>query len=201
MFGRPGRLDRDLWLSRLSDIMLEGIEQASNSPIQIEEWRKDLREGRLLIDLSGYSHVFISGPNGSTKGCEQIEIPKVNRCLQEVFSREQVRDLVLAIHRKESVLAVRQRLGTESPWGQDKPEKPAEKVSWVSAIDATQKAQEVVISQIDSYSDDAVGIVQGSPAQEIASETQLPKLIEERSTIASISEQTPASQEIGRAHV
>lgn len=81
VIGRPGRLDRDLWLSRISDIMLEGIEQVSNSSIQIEEWRKDLREGRLLIDLSGYSQVFISGPNGSTKGSEQIEIPKVKRCM------------------------------------------------------------------------------------------------------------------------
>ena len=134
VFGRPGRLDRDLWLSRISDIMLEGIEQASNSPIQIEEWRTDLREGRLLIDLSGYSHVFISGPNGSTKGSEQIEIPKVNRCLQEVFSREQVRDLVLALLYKESMLQVRERLGVERPWVQANPQQPAEKTSWVIPV-------------------------------------------------------------------
>ncbi|MFN7929198.1 MAG: FtsK/SpoIIIE domain-containing protein [Blastocatellia bacterium] len=158
VFGRPGRLDRDLWLSRISDIMLEGIEQISNSSIQIEEWRKDLREGRLLIDLSGYSQVFISGPNGSTKGCEQTPIPKVNRCLQEVFSRDQVRDLVLAIYRKESLSQVRQRLGSERPWKQDKPEKPADKVSWVKAVEATteREAQSQHAGQPQGGVDDTV---------------------------------------------
>jgi DNA segregation ATPase FtsK/SpoIIIE, S-DNA-T family len=118
--------------------MLEGIEQASNSPIQIEEWRTDLREGRLLIDLSGYSHVFISGPNGSTKGSEQSGIPKVNRCLQEAFSREQVRELVLALLRKESVLKVRERLGGERPWEQANPQQPAEKTSWVISVESVE---------------------------------------------------------------
>lgn len=138
VFGRPGRLDRDLWLSRLSDIMLEGIEQAGHSPIHLEDWRTDLREGRLLIDLSGYSHVFISGPNGSTKGSEQIEIPKVSRCLQEVFSRDQVRDLVLALLRKQSVLPVRERLGVERPWEQANPQQPAERTSWAIPIEAAE---------------------------------------------------------------
>lgn len=134
VFGRPGRLDRDLWLSRISDIMLEGIEQSGNSPIHLEEWRTDLREGRLLIDLSGYSHVFISGPNGSTKGSEQIEIPKVKYCLQEVFSREQVRELVLALLRKEPLFKVREQLGSERPWEQAHPQQPAERTSWVTPL-------------------------------------------------------------------
>jgi len=134
VFGRPGRLDRDLWLSRISDIMLEGIEQARKSPFNIEELRTKLREGNLLIDLSGYSHVFISGPKDASKGNEQVEIPNVNRCMQEVFSREQVRDLVLALHRNESVLKVRERLGTERPWEQSIPQQPAEKTSWVVPV-------------------------------------------------------------------
>ena len=141
VFGRPGRLDRDLWLSRISDIMLEGIEQASNSPNFIEELRTKLREGNLLIDLSGYSHVFISGPKDATKGSEQVEIPNVKRCMQEVFSREQVRELVLALHRKESVLKVRERLGTQRPWEQSIPQQPAEKTSWVIPVRLTNPYQ------------------------------------------------------------
>jgi len=143
VFGRPGRLDRDLWLSRISDIMLEGIEQSGNSPVHLEEWRTDLREGRLLIDLSGYSHVFISGPNGSIKGSEQLEIPKVNHCLQEVFSRAQVRELVLALLRKESVFKVREQLGSERPWEQTHPQQPAERTSWVIPIGAAESVAPV----------------------------------------------------------
>jgi S-DNA-T family DNA segregation ATPase FtsK/SpoIIIE len=163
VFGRPGRLDRDLWLSRISDIMLDGIEQASNSPIQIEEWRADLREGRLLIDLSGYSHVFISGPNGSIKGSEQIEIPKVNRCIQEIFSREQVRDLVLALLRKESVLKVREQLGAERPWEQASPQQPAEKTSWVIPVGSVNLHPAAVTHETEaiknSFSGDGATVV------------------------------------------
>jgi S-DNA-T family DNA segregation ATPase FtsK/SpoIIIE len=144
VFGNPGRLDRDLWLSRISDIMLEGIEQGINSPIQIEEWRNDLRVGRLQIDLSGYSHVFISGPNGSTKVSEQVKIPKVERCYQEVFSRGQVRELVLAFHRNQLVSNVREKLGDETPWLHSDPKLPAERVSWHLNIAQTATSQKDV---------------------------------------------------------
>jgi S-DNA-T family DNA segregation ATPase FtsK/SpoIIIE len=148
VFGNPGRLDRDLWLSRISDIMLEGIEQGINSPIQIEEWRNDLRLGRLPIDLSGYSHVFISGPSGSTKSSEQVNIPKVERCYQEVFSREQVRELVLAFHRNQPVSSVREKLGDEKPWLQSDPKPPAERVSWHSTATQTVASRKDVTSGV-----------------------------------------------------
>lgn len=156
VFGLPGRLDRDLWLSRISDIMLEGIEQAGNSPIHLEEWRTDLREGRLLIDLSGYSHVFISGPNGSIKGSEQLAVPKVKHCLQEVFSRDQVRDLVLALLRKESVFKVREQLGNERPWEQSHPQQPAERTSWVIPVGSREMVPEVATEIATSVTSEAV---------------------------------------------
>lgn len=37
IFGDPGRLDRDLWLSRFSDLMLNGIQFPANSPLT---WRR-----------------------------------------------------------------------------------------------------------------------------------------------------------------
>lgn len=148
VFGNPGRLDRDLWLSRISDIMLEGIEQGINSPIQIEEWRNDLRVGQLPIDLSGYSHVFVSGPSGSSRASEQIKIPKVERCYQEVFSREQVRELVIAFHRNQPVSSVREKLGDEKPWMQSDPQPPADRVSWHSTAFQVAAPRKAMISNV-----------------------------------------------------
>lgn len=148
VFGDPGRLDRDLWLSRISDIMLEGIEQSNNSPFQVEEWRNDLRAGNLPIDLSGYSHVFISGPKGSTKEGEQVKIPKVRRCYQEVFGREQVRELVLAFHHRTPINAVRERLGDQRPWNESEPKPPAPRVAWIGEIPQPSRA----LSDISSHS-------------------------------------------------
>lgn len=180
VFGNPGRLDRDLWLSRISDIMLEGIEQGINSPIQIEEWRNDLRVGRLPIDLSGYSHVFISGPSGSSKAGEQVKIPKVERCYQEVFGREQVRELILAFHRNRPVSSVREKLGDEKPWLQFDPKPPAERVSWHSAAARTVAPQKAamggdeILGEKKSDHNSATG--EGSVEKNVSAPDASPKL-------------------------
>jgi DNA segregation ATPase FtsK/SpoIIIE, S-DNA-T family len=46
LFGNPKRLDRELWLSRFSDLMLNGIQFPAHSPIDLAEWRRAVREGR-----------------------------------------------------------------------------------------------------------------------------------------------------------
>jgi S-DNA-T family DNA segregation ATPase FtsK/SpoIIIE len=144
VFGNPGRLDRDLWLSRLSDIILDGIEQRNDFPLQIEQWRDDLRAGRLPIDLSGYSHVFVSGPHEGAGEDEQAAINKVTRCYQEVFSRNRVRELVLAFHHRRSVTMVRERLSADRPWLKFEAKLPAKKVSWLPA--SNDDAEEILVS-------------------------------------------------------
>jgi S-DNA-T family DNA segregation ATPase FtsK/SpoIIIE len=140
IFGNPGRLDRDLWLSRISDLMLEGIELSSSSSVSLDEYRRLIRQGRMEIDLSGYSHVFISGPSDSTRGGEQNLIPKVERCYQEVFSRGQVRDLVLAFHKKQPLSKIREQLGDDRPWERSVPRPPAPRVSWIKGETADAAA-------------------------------------------------------------
>lgn len=199
VFGNPGRLDRDLWLSRISDIMLEGIEQGINSPIQIEGWRNDLRVGQLSIDLSGYSHVFISGPSGSTKASEQIKIPKVDRCYQEVFSREQVRELILAFYRNQPVWSVREKLGDEKPWLQSDPKPPAERVSWHStAVQPTASrkapASRAEFSDVEKTSDSNPNISDGALEETIStSSTSLKTPIEASSHHSLVSQ--PVTEE------
>jgi S-DNA-T family DNA segregation ATPase FtsK/SpoIIIE len=116
LFEVPSRLDRDLWLSRIGDLLIDGVEFPLGTPGSIEQWVEDIRSGTIPIDLSGYSHVFISGPSDTSIESERISISKVERCYQEVFSREQVRELVLAYHAGKPLVSIREQLGDDSPW-------------------------------------------------------------------------------------
>jgi DNA segregation ATPase FtsK/SpoIIIE, S-DNA-T family len=138
LFISPGRLDRDLWLSRLSDLLLDGVEFSANNKLDLEQWRELIRSGTLRIDLSGYSHVFVSGTNESNVEGERLPIPKVERCFQEVFDRESVRQLVLAYEAGQSLFPIREQIGDDRPWTVTQALQPAERVTWVLKIEAVE---------------------------------------------------------------
>lgn len=109
LFGEPGRLDRDLWLARLADLLLD-MRSTQDARI-LGQFREAIRDGRLPMDLRGYSHVFVWDSDGMGG---QEPIPEVG--LQEVFGRRDVRDLLLALEGGRPLLDVRRRLGDEAPW-------------------------------------------------------------------------------------
>jgi DNA segregation ATPase FtsK/SpoIIIE, S-DNA-T family len=140
LFISPGRLDRDLWLSRLSDLLLDGIEFNADNKLNIEQWREQIRSGTLRIDLSGYSQVFVTGTNDSNVEGERSPIPKVERCFQEVFDRESVRKLVLAYESGKSLFPVREQIGDDKPWTMAQALQPAGRVTWVLEIGEVEEA-------------------------------------------------------------
>ncbi len=99
LFGDPGRLDRDLWLSRIADLLLDGTAALGHSTL-LERVRDGIRQGRVPIDLRGYSHIFISGPasDASSLG-DQESISDIPGGLQETFTREGLRALLKATRR------------------------------------------------------------------------------------------------------
>ncbi len=148
LFISPSRLDRDLWLSRLSDLLLEGIEFSADAKVPIEQWREGIRAGTIRIDLSGYSHVFISGTSSSGVESERIPIPKVNRCFQEVFDRELVRRIVLAYQAGQSLFTVREQIGDDKPWLISQPLLPANRVTWVLDIEETSQVPSTDVTPV-----------------------------------------------------
>ncbi|MCG9890105.1 MAG: DNA translocase FtsK [Thermosynechococcaceae cyanobacterium MS004] len=138
LFISPGRLDRDLWLSRLSDLLLDGIEFRVDNKLNIEQWREQIRSGTLRIDLSGYSQVFVTGANDSNVEGERSPIPRVERCFQEVFDRESVRKLVLAYESGTSLFPVREQIGDDKPWTMTQALQPAGRVTWVLEIEEVE---------------------------------------------------------------
>ncbi|AKF92993.1 FtsK/SpoIIIE domain-containing protein [Brevibacillus laterosporus] len=115
IFGNPGRLDRDLWLSRLSDLFNDGLEVPTDSIINIETWRDGIRNGTIPIEIKGYSHVFVSSVDSHVES-ERIKLSNVEGCYQEIYSKERVSDLVISYFKKDSLLGIRKDIGDDTPW-------------------------------------------------------------------------------------
>ncbi len=182
IFGNPGRLDRDFWLSRIGDLLLEGLELTNDFPLSIEKLRDEIRKGAIPIDLSGYSHVFVHSYSDSTRSGDQIPVPKIEKCFQEMFSRDQVKQLVLAYHKKQDLSKIREQLGSEKPWLLSSASLPASRVSWVEDILEISKQQVIIVNE---------------PIVELTSENpqSISYLLEKPETIEEIEEKNEETQE------
>jgi S-DNA-T family DNA segregation ATPase FtsK/SpoIIIE len=138
LFGDPKRLDRDLWLSRFSDLMLNGIQFPANAPIDLATWRKVVRSGECGIFLRGYSHIFVSGPSDSPECSDFATIAEAQNSYQEVFSRTKLRELVLSYWKRLDPMPIRKTMATEDIWKERAYQKPSERIE----IFHTQMRQE-----------------------------------------------------------
>lgn len=154
LFGDPGRLDRDLWLSRIADLLLDGTAALGHSTL-LERVRDGIRQGKVPIDLRGYSHIFISGPpsDASSLG-DQESITDINGGLQETFTREGLRALLKAYEADVLLAPQREALGGERPWQADAFKSPAPRVDWTKAIDLDPKAPLPKPVDIKTFDDD-----------------------------------------------
>lgn len=153
IFGNPGRLDRDLWLSRIGDMFNDGLEFTQNISLSVDQWRDGIRNGSIPIELKGYSHVFVSTSTDNQMDCEQIIITNVDNCYQEVYSRQFVKDLVLAFHRNEDLTKIREQVGDFRPWETSNAQLPAKRIKWTiegeDEVDADNETNTVgVVSSI-----------------------------------------------------
>lgn len=129
LFGDPGRLDRDIWLSRFSDMVLSGIQFPANTDIRLSQWRRAIREGDCDIYLRGYSHIFVSGPSDSAECSEITEVADCPDACQEVFSRAKLRDLLLHYWRQSDQTAVRGEVAGEEKWSTKAYRRPTERIN------------------------------------------------------------------------
>lgn len=157
LFGDPGRLDRDLWLSRIADLLLDGTAALGISPL-LERVRDGIRQGRVPIDLRGYSHIFISGPpsDASSLG-EQEPISDITGGLQETFTREGLRALIKAYEASEPLAPQREALGGEHPWQADTFKSPAPRVDWTKAIALNPKVPVPKSVDVKTFDDEDDG--------------------------------------------
>src|SRR6266446_3292753 len=116
VFGDPRRLDRDLWLSRFSDLILSGIQFPATAPIDLGAWRRAVRDGQCAIYLRGYSHIFVSGPPDSPDCSDFVNVAGAEHSYQEVFSRARTRDLVLCYWHDSDPMTIRRANTDDDVW-------------------------------------------------------------------------------------
>lgn len=108
------RLDRGVWLGRLSDLLVDGMMLPAGVNLDVAAWRRDIREGQCAIELRGYSHVFISGPEDATDYSGRSRLPEATDsafdAYQEVFDIKDVRELILRYHRAADPTSLRKDL-------------------------------------------------------------------------------------------
>ena len=153
LFGDPGRLDRDVWLARLADLLIDAEIPAGLSGL-LERARAKLREGDVDIALRGYSHVFIHSAEAgqSQLASEQIVIDNTDgvQAWQEVFDRPELRKLVEAYAAGTGATDARALLGESEPWKSVAFSRPAARVAWHAMMEQVvqqpAQGQEAVVA-------------------------------------------------------
>jgi S-DNA-T family DNA segregation ATPase FtsK/SpoIIIE len=131
IFGDPKRLDRDLWLSRFSDLMLNGIQFPANSPIDLAAWRRAVRDGECGIHMRGYSHIFVSGPSDAPECSDFVTVAEAEQSWQEVFSRARLREVVMSYWKDSNPTDVRKAIAGEDIWSAQTYRTPSKRIQIV----------------------------------------------------------------------
>lgn len=170
LFGDPGRLDRDVWLARLADLLIDADIPPGCSGL-LERARAALRDGEAQISLRGYSHVFVHNADASVGHpavSEQILVDQTDgiQAWQEVFERSELRSLVEAYAVKGDPVPVRVKLGPEEPWASSAPRPPAARVAWTSMMDLLASRSEQAVEDVPTVqSSDAAAEPAAAPPE------------------------------------
>ncbi len=127
MFGAPERLDRDLWLARLSDLILDGVQFPASARINLADWRRAVREGACEIAVRGYSHVFVWGPDDPCDCSSFAPVADLDGAYQEVFGRPELRELVRCYFEDRDPLPVRRGIAQQDVWTEIEYQRPTDR--------------------------------------------------------------------------
>ena len=169
LFGNPGRLDRDVWLARLADMLIDADIPPGMTGL-MERARSKLREGDVEISLRGYSQVYVhTSDAGSTSASDQelLEESDGVQAWQEVFDRPDLRKLAEAYVRETGAGEARAGLGAHKPWESHGFKKPAPRVAWLAAMGQLASG-EVAVQEAEAQTGNngGVSIPVGTPTPE-----------------------------------
>jgi len=156
LFGNPGRLDRDVWLARLADMLLDAEIPPGMTGL-MERARAKLREGDVEISLRGYSQVYVhTSDAGSISASDQELLEEADgvQAWQEVFDRPDLRKLAEAYAKGADGLEARAGLGNYQPWAGHGFRKPAPRVPWLAAMgqlaSGVEAAKDEALTTVDT---------------------------------------------------
>lgn len=129
VFGAPERLDRSLWLARLSDLILDGVQFPASAGLNLSDWRRAVRDGDCEIAVRGYSHVFVTGPEEAADCSSFGVVANLEDAYQEVYGRPELRELVLRYFRGENPVPVRRKVAGQDVWSALNYRRPTDRAS------------------------------------------------------------------------
>ena len=59
---KRNRIDKDVWLHRIGDLMIENMEPSDDLPVgnwSLHKWSEEVRSGGVPVIVTGFSHVFV----------------------------------------------------------------------------------------------------------------------------------------------
>ena len=173
LFGDPGRLDRDVWLARLADMLIDADIPPGMTGL-MERARSKLREGDVEMSLRGYSHIYVHTSDASSTSASAQELLDESdgvRAWQEIFDRPDLRRLAEAYAKGTEGLGARAGLGSHHPWDGHSFKRPAPRVPWLAAMG------QLASGKIDALVEGVVApeeAVEAAPASSPASEHATP---------------------------
>lgn len=104
----PKALDQDLWLARISDMILSRTTGTSGeASFDPGKWRSLVRKRECTFSVWGYSHVFVHSlvdnqtQVSTCKGIATQQTGPTPQCLQEVFGPDLTRAIILQLHNSD----------------------------------------------------------------------------------------------------
>lgn len=153
LFKQPSRLDRDIWLARLSDLLIDGVVINPQHTLNLRLWGEMLRRGEILIEVRGYSHIFAPFTDSASMNEDtQIKISGTQTCFQEIFGRKHVQNLVQNFARGKSALPIRESLGDHRPWQSQQRQFPTRDTLWTMEDSSPTQQGLNVVSAIEKAS-------------------------------------------------
>lgn len=105
MDGEARTIDQDIWLARLSDLLVsQTVVAPGHPPLDTVAWRRAIRQRRCTVRIWGYSHVFVNEPLdlstqiSTVKGILAAKGKTGLDSLQETFGPGHVRELIVHYH-------------------------------------------------------------------------------------------------------
>ncbi|GBO85523.1 hypothetical protein A6779_17540 [Marinobacter adhaerens] len=87
------RIDRDIWLNRIGDFMIEGMEPfdpALMNGWDLHKWSDEVRQDKIPIQLAGFSHVFVHDTDEYVDAGDATPLKGMPHCAQQVFDKTSV---------------------------------------------------------------------------------------------------------------
>lgn len=99
------RIDRDIWLNRIGDFMIEGMEPFDSALMNgwdLHKWSDEVRQDKIPIQLAGFSHVFVHDNDEYVDSGDAMPLKGMPHCVQRVFDKTKVAGLFRSFANKDN---------------------------------------------------------------------------------------------------